>query len=64
MNKQVLVTVEVAITGRSAKAVRLDNRDRAIAWVPKSQCEILEKDLYGTYKVKLPEWLAKKEGFI
>lgn len=57
--------IEVDIIGESEMAYQVDKGEGAAVWLPKSQCEILEyNEKTGAASIRIPYWLAYKEGFV
>lgn len=57
------IELTVEIVHETEKAV-LFTDGTAEKWVPRSQIQAMESTRNGAWQVTLPEWLAKKNGWI
>ena len=55
--------IEIEVETEKAYGFRED-RFSELVFLPKSQCELIEKDARGLATITCPEWLANKLGLI
>lgn len=56
------VIIIATIERRTKKAILIRDRSGIEAWLPKSQINCSDPDLYGEVTIDLPKWLAAKKG--
>ena len=60
------VEIDVEEVRRTANAILVKDADDIEHWLPLSQIDILEGEVFGEglIKIEVPEWLAIKEEFV
>jgi len=64
--KSDLVDLDVVVRRETDLAWGIADPDKpgSIIWLPKSQCEISDREPQGTATLTCPEWLAADKGLI
>ncbi len=65
MGRSDIVDVQVVFLGETDAAMRVEDAEDNIIWLPKSQVETTDDRVSGNViTVAMPEWLAEEKGLV
>jgi hypothetical protein len=65
MARSDIVDIQVVFLGETDAAIRVEDDEENIIWLPKSQVETTDDLVSGSViTVAMPEWLAEEKGLI
>jgi hypothetical protein len=65
MSRSDIVDIQVVFLGETDAAIRVEDDEENIIWLPKSQVETTDDLVSGSViTVAMPEWLAEEKGLV
>jgi hypothetical protein len=65
MARSDIVDIQVVFLGETDAAIRVEDDEENIIWLPKSQVETTDDLVSGSViTVAMPEWLAEEKGLV